>query len=257
LHRAFGLAEVPEFDPFLMLDDFSSGNSEDYAQGFPWHPHRGIETVTYMLSGEVAHVDSMGNKGVIGPNSLQWMTAGSGIIHQEMPNPKIEPITGFQLWVNLPKKEKMMQSRYQDVLPEQINTISLNGVKVKVIAGSWNNVVGSIRDLMINPLYLDVTLLDGATFECGLSESDTAFVYVFSGTAAIDPHLTPIIASSVALLSNGDTVKIYAPNGAVRFLLVAGKPLGEPIAWHGPIVMNTKEELKKAFAELNDGTFIK
>ncbi len=257
LHRAFGLAEVPHLDPFLMLDDFSSGNPNDYSAGFPWHPHRGIETVTYMLGGEVEHVDSMGNKGVVESGAVQWMTAGSGIIHQEMPNPKIAPIAGFQLWVNLPKKEKMMSPRYQDILPGQIKTVSYNGADVKVIAGNFRDVRGPIADLMVDPLYLDVFLESGRTFECNLRESDTAFLYVFQGTAASNLDFSPIASGSVALLSSGDVIKIHAPNESVRFLLISGTPLGEPIAWHGPIVMNTNEELKKAFSELNSGTFIK
>lgn len=257
LNRAFGLAEVPQFDPFLMLDDFSSGNSGDYSAGFPWHPHRGIETVTYMLSGEVCHEDSMGNKGTIGPGAVQWMTAGSGIIHQEMPNPNVAPIMGFQLWINLPKKVKMMNPRYQDISPNQIQTATHNGVEVKIIAGSWRGITGPVTDLMVNPLYLDVALENGKTFECELRENDTAFVYVFSGTAAIDSLLSPLLSGTVTLLSKGNKIEIHSPNGPVHFLLVAGNPIGEPVAWHGPIVMNTNEELKKAFAELDSGIFIK
>lgn len=257
LHRAFGQGEVPQFDPFLMLDDFSSKNPADYIAGFPWHPHRGIETVTYMLEGEVRHQDSMGNAGVVGPGAVQWMTAGSGIVHQEMPNPERVPLTGFQLWVNLPKINKMMPPRYQDILPPQIPNVDHDGAHVKIIAGSWQGATGPVSDLMVSPMYLDVTLDANKKFLCEFSDTDTAFVYVFDGTAGIASPLQQISAGMAVLLSNGVSIEIFAPNGPTRFLVIAGKPIGEPVAWHGPVVMNTEEELQQAFAELDAGTFVK
>ncbi|MEK7649864.1 MAG: pirin family protein [Patescibacteria group bacterium] len=257
LHRAFGYAEVPQLDPFLLLDDFSSKNPTDYAPGFPWHPHRGIETVTYMLVGEVHHQDSMGNKGVVGPGAVQWMTAGSGIIHQEMPDPSVVPITGFQLWVNLPREHKMMPPRYQDILPAQIPTALHDGARVKIIAGSWQGMTGPVSDLMVGPLYLDVSLDASKIFSCELPETDTAFIYVFEGTAAVALPQHQVTAGTAVLLTHGKKIEIHASGGATRFLVISGKPIGEPVAWYGPVVMNTQEELRDAFAELDAGTFVK
>lgn len=257
LHRAFGYNEVPAFDPFLLLDDFSSPNSDEYREGFPWHPHRGIETVTYMLAGEVRHEDSMGNKGVVGPGAVQWMTAGSGIVHQEMPNADIEPIAGFQLWVNLPKSHKMMSPRYQDITPTQIPTVKHEGVTVKILAGAWQGTTGPVSDLMVNPMYLDVSLERGSVFTCEVPATDAVFAYVFEGSIAVAMPEHHINKGMVALLGTGEEIKIYAPEKNARFLVISGKPLGEPVAWYGPIVMNTDEELQQAFDELNEGTFVK
>ena len=256
LHRIFGYGEVPQCDPFLLLDDFSSKNPTDYEAGFPWHPHRGIETVTYMLEGEVRHEDSMHNKGVVGAGAVQWMTAGRGIVHQEMPNPEKTPITGFQLWVNLPRAHKMMSPRYQDILPDQIPETEHDGARVKIIAGSWHEAQGPVSDLMVNPLYLDVSLEAGKTFSCDVPENDTALVYVIEGMAGVTAPKDQIASGTAALLETGSTIEVYAGEKSTRFLVIAGKPIGEPVAWYGPIVMNTDEELQQAFDDLEAGTFV-
>jgi len=254
LKRAFGYNEVPLFDPFLLLDHFGSRNPEDYVKGFPWHPHRGIETVTYMLNGEVEHGDNIGNSGVINSGDIQWMTSGSGIIHQEMPRRYQGLMQGFQLWVNLPAKKKMTAPKYRGITKELLPTVEKEGTKIKVIAGTIDETQGPIRDLAVNVEYFDVQLTPGKTFEHKTDRNWKAFAYVIEGSAHTDDK--PIEPQNCALFSEGDTVRIEADNN-LRFLFASGKPLNEPVAWGGPIVMNTQEQLANAFQELDDGTFIK
>ena len=277
LHRAFGNYQVPQFDPFLLLDDFRGDHPDDYLKGFPWHPHRGIETITYVLAGEVEHGDSMGNNGVITPGDVQWMTAGSGIIHQEMPRgDDLGHMYGFQLWANLPASHKMMAPRYRDVKSSQIPEVSLDqGVKVKIICGRVNGTSGPVRDIVTDPEYLDVSVPAGAKFYHVIPADHTAFAYVIAGEGYFDPerdafahevigdnyfdfdHKCICGNRTLVQYGAGDQVVISAPAVPVRFLLISGRPIGEPVAWYGPIVMNTQAELKLAFEEYEQGTFIK
>jgi quercetin 2,3-dioxygenase len=260
LHRAFGYGEVPLFDPFLMLDDFRAGdNPADYLSGFPWHPHRGIETVTYMIEGNVEHGDSMGNSGVIGSGDIQWMTAGSGIIHQEMPKPVDGRMGGFQLWVNLPRSHKMMRPRYQEITSREVPTVTpVPGVSVKVISGELGGVRGPVKDIITSPSYFDVSIDEGAEFSCSVKKGDTVAAYVISGTGTFGTSPgTPVENRDMLLLDDGDVVNAASINRLFRFLLVTGKPIGEPVAWGGPIVMNTQDELRQAIFEYRTGTFIK
>jgi quercetin 2,3-dioxygenase len=258
LHRGFGYPEVPRFDPFLMLDDFRIDNPADYLAGFPWHPHRGIETVTYMLEGQVEHGDSMGHSGVVGPGCVQWMTAGSGIIHQEMPKPVNGRMGGFQLWVNLPRLHKMMDPRYQEVdrlsIPE---IITGQGVTVRLICGSYAGMTGPVRDIVADPAFFDVEMGPHMAFSHRIREGYTLFACVIQGAGSFDPAGRQIRNRQVALFGDGNEVHVSTAEEPVRFLLFAGKPIGEPVAWYGPIVMNTQEELKLAFQEYHNGTFIK
>ena len=259
LNRVFGYPEVPKFDPFLLLDDFGSDNPEDYLAGFPWHPHRGIETVTYVLSGEIEHGDSIGNEGVISTGDVQWMTAGSGIIHQEMPRRVEGNLRGFQLWTNLPAASKMMEPRYRDVPADSIPEVSPHeGLKIKIIAGEVVGVRGPVQDVVVEPEYFDITLEPGADLEHPTPQGHTVFAYAVNGRGKVGPNGTHTLArGQLALFTEGDSVLIRASDVPFRFLLVSGKPLGEPVAWSGPIVMNTREELAAAFREYQDGTFIK
>jgi redox-sensitive bicupin YhaK (pirin superfamily) len=259
LRRALGPGEVPYADPFLLLDDFHSENPEDYIAGFPWHPHRGIETVTYMIRGVVEHGDSIGNKGAITSGDVQWMTAGSGILHQEMPQKYRGMMQGFQLWVNLPAKRKMMEPRYRDIKNDQIPSVTPDdGVEVRVIAGRVGGTEGPVRDLVVESEYLDVTLGPQKEFRHDVPRGNTAFAYIFEGDGVFDPKKGKISGpEELLLLKNGDMMSSKAGKKGVRFLLVSGKPLKEPVAWGGPIVMNTDDELDVAFRELRDGTFIK
>ncbi len=260
LKRVFGNNEVPLFDPFLMMDDFRSDNPEHYRAGFPWHPHRGIETITYVLRGDVEHGDSLGNKGVISSGDMQWMTAGSGIIHQEMPQGDGRGrMEGFQLWANLPRSHKMMDPRYQDIKCALVPEATLdNGVRVKVICGTFGSYRGPVSDIMIDPEYLDVAVPAKSQFVHHVKRGHTVFAYVIEGRGFFDQHRKQGIENgTVVLFSDGDTVSVAADADAVRFLLISGKPLGEPVAWYGPIVMNTDEELELAFEEYRKGTFIK
>lgn len=259
LHRGFANAQLPRFDPFLLFDDFSSPNPADYLPGFPMHPHRGIETVTYVLGGEVRHRDSLGNSGIIGSGDIQWMSAGSGIIHEEMPQ-GTNGLLGFQLWVNLPKKDKMMEPRYQDVEKKIIPIIAVGkDTEIRVIAGRAGEVSGPVLDIMADPLYLDVTLPRERDFSFPIPEGYTTFMYLVSGTLASDVNKPVTHEKGTILLftHEGNSVSVRAGGAGARFLLVAGKPLHEPVAWHGPIVMNTTEELYVAFNELENGEFIK
>ncbi|MEW6599804.1 MAG: pirin family protein [Nitrospirota bacterium] len=277
LRRAFGFSEVPMLDPFLMLDDFRSDNPEYYRKGFPWHPHRGIETITYMLDGKVEHGDSMGNKGVIKEGDVQWMTAGSGIIHQEMPRGDSNNVMGgFQLWANLPASHKMMDPRYRDVKSSDIPELMLHGdVKVKIISGSIGKTQGPVRDIVIEPQYLDVSVPPGTQFTHTTPRDHNVFVYVIDGLGYFckekDPFTYEMVGENyfdlqrdpsvsngtLVLFDKGDFINVITEEQPVRFLLISGKPIGEPVAWYGPIVMNTQEELRIAFEEYRNGTFIK
>jgi redox-sensitive bicupin YhaK (pirin superfamily) len=242
-----------------MLDDFHSGNPDDYIAGFPWHPHRGMETVTYLIRGVVEHEDSTGNKGVINSGDVQWMTAGSGILHHEMPKEYKGLMQGFQLWVNLPASRKMMSPRYREIKKEQIPTFSANGdVKAKIIAGQIDGVKGPVEDLVVEVEYLDVSILPNKDFRHSVARGNNAFAYVFEGGGSFDQqHTNTVKAEHLVIFTDGDEVKVRADESGVRFLLVSGRPIAEPVAWGGPIVMNTQEELDIAFAELQKGEFIR
>ncbi len=257
LRRVFGFGGTDRFDPFLLLDNFGSKNPRDYLAGFPWHPHRGIETITYMLDGVVDHGDSLGNAGTIGAGDVQWMTAGSGIIHQEMPKPGASgEMWGFQLWANLPASQKMMEPRYRDLTRDRIPVVRLEGgVEIRVVAGRVEDVEGPMDDIVIQPEYLDVTVPAGQTFTHPIASGHTAFAYVFRGEVELGG--TAVRHGHLARFGDGERVRASADATDARFLLVAGKPLGEPVAWRGPIVMNTPEELELAFREYREGTFIK
>jgi quercetin 2,3-dioxygenase len=277
LNRAFGNAQGPPLDPFLLLDDFRSGEPADYIRGFPWHPHRGMETITYVLDGSVAHGDSMGNEDVIRPGDVQWMTPGSGIIHQEMPEGDATGrMGGFQLWANLPAADKMMDPRYRGVKREDIPEVTTaDGTRIRVIAGDVGGVRGPVRDVVIDPEYLDVTLPPSTRYVHPTRPGHTVFAYVIDGRAEFceqaDPFAYDVDGAnyfdtertaelgngSLVVFGDGEAIAARTGTSPVRFLLVAGKPLGEPVAWYGPIVMNTRQELQVAFDELNRGTFIK
>ncbi|HLF05956.1 MAG TPA: pirin family protein [Thermoplasmata archaeon] len=259
LRRAFGNNEVPMLDPFLLLDDFRSENPADYIAGFPWHPHRGIETVTYMLDGHVEHEDSIGNKGVIGAGDVQWMTAGSGIVHQEMPKVDQKRLGGFQLWVNLPAKQKMMDPRYQEVKNAEIPVAKPGkGVSVKVVAGEVGGVRGPMKDIVVEPEYLDVRLEPGAVFSHPVRTGHTAFSYVLEGDARFEGEEGEKTGSeNLVVFGDGSGVRVAGGLKPSRFLLISGKPLGEPVAWWGPIVMNSRREIEQAIHEYQDGSFVK
>jgi redox-sensitive bicupin YhaK (pirin superfamily) len=260
LKRAFGFGQTELFDPFLLLDDFRGDDPELYRKGFPWHPHRGIETITYVTRGTVEHGDSLGNKGVIGSGDVQWMTAGSGIIHQEMP--KGDPngfMWGFQLWANLPASQKMMDPRYREVTHDQIPEVSLpGGVTIKVIAGNVGGTQGPVKDVVIEPEYLDVMMPPGKEFSHAIPTGHTAMAYVYGGEAHFDKDKNALISNEhLVLFDDGENVTITTLESPVRFLLLSGNPIREPVAWYGPIVMNTQEQLQTALDEYRNGTFIK
>ncbi len=258
LHRVFGYSEVPLFDPFLMLDDFGSSTAEDYMAGFPWHPHRGIETVTYMLHGSVAHGDSLGNSGIIRDGQIQWMTAGGGIIHQEMPERQSDYLRGLQLWVNLPRRDKMMAPRYRDIPSEDCPSVrTKSGAEVRTIAGRFGDARGPVKDVVIDPGYLDVRIPAGLCFEHEIPEGHTVFAYVLEGNGRFSEGNDPLGKGCLALYGPGRAVSVTTKEDGVRFILVSGQPIGEPVAWGGPIVMNTQAELDQAFREYHAGTFIK
>jgi redox-sensitive bicupin YhaK (pirin superfamily) len=262
LRRAFGPSQVPQFDPFLMLDDFRSDEPEHFLKGFPWHPHRGIETVTYLLRGDVEHADSIGNSGVIGAGCAQWMTAGCGIIHQEMPlGDDHGVIEGFQLWVNLPAADKMMEPRYQGVTDAEIPLVLTDEhAAIRVIAGSVDGVQGPVHGIVTDPEYLDVTVPPHTRFEHPTVAGHTVFAYVIAGTGcfaeAAEGDACAADATAV-LFGDGDWIVVTTAEHPVRFLLCSARPLHEPVAWGGPIVMNTQDELDQAFQELEGGTFIR
>jgi len=277
LRRAFGFGNTKDFDPFLLLDDFRNDVPEDYLAGFPWHPHRGIETITYVLAGTVAHGDSMGNNGVIGAGDVQWMTAGSGIIHQEMPKgDHVGRMHGFQLWGNLPSSLKMTAPRYQEVKSAEIPEISDDdGTHVRVVCGSFWGKTGPVQGVAADPIYLDVSVSPGNKKTLPVETVRHAFAYVFAGNGkfcnASGPLAVPTEAikwldtnppveadnRSLILFDRGDEVTVQAGDDGIRFLLVSGKPLEEPVAWYGPIVMNTQEQLRQAFTELEEGRFLR
>jgi redox-sensitive bicupin YhaK (pirin superfamily) len=276
LKRAFGFYEPHLFDPFLLLDDFRGEKPADFIAGFPWHPHRGIETITYVIEGAVEHMDSIGNSGTIHPGDVQWMTAGNGILHQEMPKPGDHGrMGGFQLWANLPARQKMMDPRYQEVLSGSIPELALQGGgRVRVVAGSYNGVQGPVTGIVIEPEYLDVVLPANATFTHPTPRGHTVFAYVFAGRGVFSPVERDIEIepenyfdlprdplphnTSLVLYDDGEAVQIRSAGPEnLRFLLISGRPIREPVAWYGPIVMNTQAELRTAFEELQKGTFIK
>jgi redox-sensitive bicupin YhaK (pirin superfamily) len=257
LKRVFGFSEIPKFDPFLMLDDFRSDNPEHFRKGFPWHPHRGIETITYVLKGDIEHGDSMGNKGIISSGDVQWMTAGSGIIHQEMPTGDAQgSMHGFQLWANLPASQKMMDPRYRGITASQIPEVVMdNGVRIKIIAGTVGSITGPVRDIVINPEYFDCTVPEGVEYIHATKPDYTALIYVIDGKGVIND--TEVRNQTLILFDTGEEFAIKATGKHVRFLLLTGEPLNETIAWRGPIVMNTQAELETAFREYQEGNFVK
>ena len=277
LRRAFGFGNTSDFDPFLLLDDFRNDVPADYLAGFPWHPHRGIETITYVLAGEVEHGDSMGNHGVIGAGDIQWMTAGSGIIHQEMPRgDQSGRMHGFQLWANLPAAKKMGAPRYQEVKAQEIPEVKDDdGTEVRVVCGSFWGKTGPVTGIATDPIYIDVTVGPGLKKSLPVETMRHAFAYVFAGSGkfcnASAPLAVPTEATqwadthppahaenrSLILFDSGDEVTVQAGEDGIRFLLVSGKPLQEPVAWYGPIVMNTQAQLQEAFSQLDQGTFLK
>jgi len=277
LRRAFGFGINTDFDPFLLLDDFRNDVPEEYLAGFPWHPHRGIETITYVLAGTVEHGDSMGNRGVIEAGDVQWMTAGSGIIHQEMPQgDPVGRMHGFQLWANLPSALKMTAPRYQEVKSGEIPVVTDDdGTEVRIVCGNFWGKSGPVEGVAADPMYLDVTVPAGRTKTLPVETTRHAFAYVFGGSGkfanASEPRLvrTDVVGEpatvptaqaenrSLIVFDRGDEVQVQAGEEGIRFLLVSGQPLNEPVAWRGPIVMNTQAELQQAFSELQRGTFLK
>ncbi len=277
LHRAFGFGDTRTFDPFLLLDDFRNDDPSQYAPGFPWHPHRGIETITYMLRGRVEHGDSMGNHGTIGAGDVQWMTAGNGILHQEMPEGDPDGrMHGFQLWANLPRANKMMNPRYQDVKSEQIPVVTLEGgVTVRVVCGEVAGVRGPVENIVIDPQYLDITVPAKTHFIFPTPPAYTVFAYIIDGKATFCDEQDPFAYEregsnyfdtqyerwlgdrTLIVFEEGEQILANTEGYPVRFLLISGRPIGEPVAWYGPIVMNTEKELRQAFEELENGTFIR
>ena len=277
LQRAFGFGNTKEFDPFLLFDDFRNDNPSDYLAGFPWHPHRGIETITYVLAGTVEHGDSLGNKGKMGAGDVQWMTAGSGILHQEMP--KGDPqgrMHGFQLWANLPASLKMTDPRYQDIPSAAIPEVTEDdGTTARVICGEFWGAKGPVEGVAADPNYIDISVRPNQKRRIKVETTRHAFAYVFAGSgtfrdasnpqavlteSAVDPNAPAVYDAqnhSLVLFDRGDEIVVQAGPEGIRFLLVSGKPLEEPVAWYGPIVMNTDAQLREAVRELNDGTFIK
>jgi len=277
LQRAFGFGKTAEFDPFLLFDDFRNENPADYQAGFPWHPHRGIETITYVLAGEVAHGDSLGNQGRMTAGDVQWMTAGSGILHQEMPKGDANGrMHGFQLWANLPAALKMTHPRYQDIPSSAIPEVTEDdGTHARIISGEFWGKRGPVEGVAADPSYVDISVPPGKKRRIQVETTRNAFAYVFAGSgtfrdastpqavlteSAIDPNAAPTYDAknhSLVLFDRGDEIVVQAGAGGIRFLLVSGKPLQEPVAWYGPIVMNTQAELQQAMKELQNGTFIK
>jgi quercetin 2,3-dioxygenase len=277
LKRAFGFGNTEEFDPFLLFDDFRNERPEDFLKGFPWHPHRGIETITYVLAGSVDHGDSLGNKGSLGAGDVQWMTAGSGIMHQEMP--KGDPtgrMHGFQLWANLPASLKMTAPRYQDVTSDAIpEAVDDDGTRVRVVCGEFWGKTGPVDGVAASPQYLDISVPPGVKKHLPIETTRHAFAYVFAGsgtfrdasqprgvqTEVVGEGATTVRSAvgdrSLVLFDSGDEIVVQAGDAGIRFLLVSGQPIEEPVAWYGPIVMNTEEQLQQAYSELRAGTFIK
>jgi len=257
LKRVFGFDTRYETDPFLLFDHFGSDYPKDYLAGFPWHPHRGIETVTYMLEGNVEHSDSLGNSGVISQGDVQWMTAGSGIIHQEMPKPYDGMMYGFQLWVNLPKEYKMVNPRYREVKTNDIPIVEKPDSRLKIISGRYKKTIGAVQDLYADTLYFDIKIWPDASFEYQVSEEFNCMAYVYDGVANFPGKEDFVRSEELVMFERGDLIQIKAGSDGVRLLLIGGKPLKENIAWKGPIVMNTDNELDVAFEEFYNGNFIK
>ena len=281
LRRAFGFGDTEEYDPFLLLDDFRNENPDDYLKGFPWHPHRGIETITYVLAGSVEHGDSLGNRGAMGAGDVQWMTAGRGIMHQEMPKGDAKGrMHGFQLWANLPSRLKMTEPRYQDISSKEIAEITDDdGTHVRVICGEFWGKRGPVEGVAADPRYLDVTVPPGKKKRLAVDRGAHAFAYVFDGSGTFRDASAPraveteqvgeaVVAfprstddeahnRALILFDSGDEVVVQAGEKGIRFLLVSGKPIEEPVAWYGPIVMNTEQELRQALSDLRDGTFVR
>jgi redox-sensitive bicupin YhaK (pirin superfamily) len=261
LRRSIATPTLDHLDPFFLFDHFGSEDADDYLAGFPLHPHRGIETITYVLDGSVAHRDSLGNSGVIGAGDVQWMTAGSGILHEEMPKAGPRRLDGFQIWVNLPAKLKMTRPRYQDVPAAAIPEVVRPGARVRVVAGEVDGVGGAVKEIFAGPSYLDVALGPGEVFEQPVPRGHTALLYVFAGALAVGgarpSAASPIPAPRLVVLGDGDVVRVHAPAGPARFLLLSAQPLDEPYARWGPFVMNTREEVLQALDELRRGTFVK
>lgn len=276
LRRAFGFGNTSEFDPFLLLDDFRNDIPEDYLAGFPWHPHRGIETITYVLAGTVEHGDSLGNRGAISPGDVQWMTAGRGIIHQEMPKgDNLGRMHGFQLWANLPGAMKMTAPRYQEIKAPEIPVVTEDdGTTARIICGGFWGKRGPVEGIAADPRYLDISVPPGKRKKLPVETTSHAFAYVFAGSGKFCNASVPLAVPteglgwadttppteaenrSLVLFDSGDEVEVQAGEDGIRFLLVSGKPLEEPVAWYGPIVMNTQEQLRRAFEELKEGTFL-
>lgn len=260
VRRAFGSAEDARlFDPFLLLDDFHSEDPNEYIAGFPRHPHRGMETVTYLLQGRMRHSDSIGNHGELASGGVQWMTAGSGIVHEEMPELENGLLWGLQLWVNLPSSMKMMPPRYQDLASERIpESVTADGVRVRAIAGHVENITGPVVDIIVSPVFFDFTLPPDTLFELSVDPKHTVFAYVLQGAVAFGEKGAERAPSGhVVLLGDGDLVQARAAEEGGRFVLAAGAPIREPIAWQGPVVMNTEEEVARAFREYREGTFVR
>ncbi len=278
LHRVFGFGDPSLTDPFLMMDDFRNDRPDDYKAGFPWHPHRGIETITYVLAGSVDHADSLGNAGTLGPGAVQWMTAGSGILHQEMPKgDTFGRMHGFQLWANLPREHKMTKPRYQDIQATDIpEIVDDDGTRVRVVCGAFWGKQGPVDGIAADPQYLDIFVPPGKRKVLPVETYRSAFAYIFEGSGSFrdaskpfgvlvekevdgeEVHLRDMSGNrTLVVFDTGDEVVVQAGEKGIRFLLVTGKPIEEPVAWHGPIVMNTQQELVQAFSELRNGTFIR
>ena len=256
LVRVIGYNDTQDFDPFLMLDAFDSTNPEDYVKGFPWHPHRGIETITYLIRGDIAHGDSLGNKGRILDGECQWMTAGSGILHQEMPQAS-ERMLGTQLWLNLPAKDKMTEPKYNDIVGENVPTVAEEGLNIRIVSGNYKGTDGAFRGEYADALYLDAEMAPGAEWLLETDPEATLFIYIVQGAGFFGPSGEGVAEKHAVLFDKGNAFRAKASEAGARIFLMAAKPLGEPIAWGGPIVMNTREELDLAFRELQEGTFIK
>lgn len=257
LVRAIGYDNVYDFDPFLMLDAFDSNNSDDYIKGFPWHPHRGIETVTYLVQGEIEHEDSMGNKGTINDGCCQWMTAGRAILHQEMPQPS-KRMLGLQLWINLPRKDKMVEPKYRDIRSDMIPVMEEPGSIVRILSGYYKEQAGAMQGDYVQATVLDVTIKPNTTWSLATDSEETVFIYILEGSGGFgDKDKKVLEAKRAVLFTKGEELEVVTWSESVRFVLFMGKPIKEPIAWGGPIVMNTSEELEQTFKEIRNGTFVK
>lgn len=257
LVRVIGLSNVTDFDPFLMLDAFDSSNPADYVKGFPWHPHRGIETITYLIHGEIEHGDNLGHKGTITDGSCQWMTAGAAVLHQEMP--KASPrMLGVQLWLNLPAKDKMVAAKYNDLSGDMVTKVEEEDAVVRIISGSYNGTLGAMQGEYVDATFLDVDLKAHGTWSWNTNPEETVFIYIVEGSGTFGSEkIHELGAKNAVLFEEGNELVVRTKDNDMRFFVFSGKPLREPIAWGGPVVMNTREELEQAFREIRQGTFIK